>query len=185
MATVSRRGATTLRALTLALQEAAATGLTEVVTALLAGGRADPDADRSEALYAAARNGHMGVVAALLADGRANPAVRQSAALDLAAHNGHQDVVVALLADGRADPLAKFSYVLYIATVYGRSGILAAFLADGRVDDAAIYAARRPYAGPVTRCLARHVRWVRRRRWLRAGCCSCSDIMCGGACGEY
>jgi ankyrin repeat protein len=138
-----------------ALRAAAAACQTDVVTALLANGLADPAL--SLELLRAADAGHVDVVAALLADGRrADPTAKNGAELSTAAqHNhicvvravlgvalrsaaqrGHADVVAAFLADGRADPAAAYSAALRYAAYNGHVDVILALLADGRADPA-------------------------------------------------
>ena len=88
-----------------ALRYAASNGFVDIVRrVLLADGRADPNARRSEALWTAANEGRVGVVRALLVDGRCDPCAGGNHALRCAMDRGHAAVVRALIADGRADP---------------------------------------------------------------------------------
>jgi hypothetical protein len=169
------RCATTPEALTTWLLHAASHGMTDVLRALLADGRANPCANNDCAVRAAGYTGHIGVMRVLLADGRANPAAVSSESLVAAAEAGHTQVVYALLADGRADPTVGGSCALGYAARGDHAEVVAALLADGRVDPAAAGRPPHPsaspfrYGQPVARCLALHARWVRRRPWVRGG----------------
>jgi hypothetical protein len=167
------------RAIARALVEAAGNGHVDIVATLLVDGRANPAADDSLALRQAAYYGHLGVVRALLSDGRADPAAENSYALWCAAGRGDAGIVAALLANGRADPATRRGVVLRVAAFLNKEVVLRLLLVDGRVDDASVAEdawvaashlhARRPYTKAIVLCLACHARWVRRRRWLRAG----------------
>jgi hypothetical protein len=177
MAAASLRHATTPKALTDALWEAVGNRRADVAaTLLLVDGRADLTADCTRALTLAAWNGDVATVQALLADGRADPAADCSGGLTLAARRGQIAVVQALLADGRANPAADHSYALWIAARNGHTAVVCALLTDGRVDHAEVVDAGTPACRP----LAVHARWVRRRRWCRAGADG-NPVQAGGA----
>jgi hypothetical protein len=111
MAAAILRSATTQEQLDDALCRFSMHGQEEAVAALLADGRADPNAYCTSALCSATTQGHMGVVRALLADGRADPATCNSWALRRCARIFWRETALrALIADGRSDPSAvKFA----------------------------------------------------------------------------
>jgi hypothetical protein len=171
----TRLCATEVAAFVEALHEATSRGHVEVARVCSADRRAPQGRFHSIALRFAARRGYTEAVRVLLADRRTDPSSEScSSALRSAVRNGHVDLVALLLADGRPSPAAGDGYVLSVAAVKGDVGVLSALLADGRADDAAVSAASHPgllwmMSKAPTRCLVRHVRWLRRRRWVRTG----------------
>ena len=118
-------------------------GHLDVVQALLADNRVDPN-QASETygtpLFAACQDGHLDIVQALLADNRVDPNQAEDSGVTTlykACQNGHLDVVQALLADNRVDPNRaedSGSTPLSIACQYGHLDVVQALLADNRVD---------------------------------------------------
>jgi hypothetical protein len=148
------------------LEAAVKQGRVEVVTAMLADGRANVS---PWSLYRACFDGNADIVTLLLADGRIDNRVVHSVALQTSTGRGHVDVVATLLADGRADPAADDSYALWVsAQLPDAAGVAARlvcmFLADGRADPVKACASFgiAPLLQPATR-------WWQRRAWLRAG----------------
>jgi hypothetical protein len=160
---------------TSALCTGALRGYTEAVRVLLADGRADPAANDSIALKYAAYNGHVDVVRLLLADTRADPAADGGVALHIAKACGMERAFIAAarVVDGRVGWTSFRGAAAWSAAVDEGTEIVAALLADGRVNatvEAAVAGeAFHEYAEAAGRCMQHHARWLRRRRWVRAG----------------
>ena len=117
-----------------ALTTAARNNHGNVVSVLLADGRANPRARDSQCLRFAAEVGAGESLRLLLADGRADPRTDESVVLRSAALVGSVECVQALLDDGRANPAVYQSYALIHAVESEDSNVVNLFLEDGRSD---------------------------------------------------
>ena len=91
------------------LRVAARNEQTAIVQLLLADGRADPGAEKQEAICWASLDGYIDIVAALLADPRVDPTASDGWVLKASLYRGHPAVVALLKADPRMAPWAHLT----------------------------------------------------------------------------